>query len=97
MTQRTAVRRKGLAVAEIYALPAMFPALVAGTACHLSRTTTYELINKEEFPIPVVRIGRSLLCRRSDLLTFLGMSEDDNGAAVAPATPSVELTNESAA
>ena len=86
MTERTAIRRKALSVAEVLALPAMPNAWPdAGMACGIGRTAWFELIAKGETPVPVVRIGRSLKVRRSDLLNFLGLSDqvttEENGTA----------------
>lgn len=91
MTTRTPTRRKGLSVAEARNLPVMFdiwPTL--GQACDIGRTTTYQLARENALPIPVVRVGRQFRAKRSDLLGFLGIEDNSEGAAVATATPSDE-------
>lgn len=78
----TAVRRKALSAAEVLALPALPSAWPdGGMACGLGRTTTFQLIASGEFPVPVIRVGRSLKVRRSDLLNFLGIREENGSAS----------------
>lgn len=86
----TAVRRKALSAAEVFALPAMPDAWPdgAGACGGISRTVWYELIAKGETPVPVIRIGRSLKVRRSDLLNFLGLQ--DQAAAEVESAASAE-------
>lgn len=93
----TAVRRRALSAAEVFALPAMPDAWPdgAGACGGISRTVWYELVAKGETPVPVIRIGRSLKVRRSDLLNFLGLAEENgDGASVAAETPLAERTTE---
>ncbi|MGW2044677.1 hypothetical protein ACWCPF_05770 [Streptomyces sp. NPDC001858] len=82
MTDRTAVRRKALSVAEVFQLPAMVDGWPdAAAACGgISRTVWYELVAKDETPVPVVRIGRSIKVRRQSLIDFLGLSEETGTA-----------------
>lgn len=91
----TAVRRKALSVAEVLALPAMPDAWPdgAGACGGISRTVWYELIAKDETPVPVIRIGRSLKVRRSDLLNFLGLQDQ---AAVEPESAASAEENDDA-
>jgi hypothetical protein len=92
MTDPTAARRKTLTVAEAIALPVMFdvwPTL--GAALDIGRTATYQLAREEALPIPVIRVGRQLRARRSDLLKFLGIREENGDGAGGPApTPLAE-------
>lgn len=76
----TAVRRTALTTAEVYALPAM-PTLVpqAAAAVGVSRDTAYELASRDQFVVPVIKIGRSLKVRRADLLAFLGLPQEGEG------------------
>lgn len=92
MTQRT--RRRGLSIAEAIDLPVMFDVWpTVGTACQLGRTATYQLARENALPIPVVRVGRQFRARRSDLLGFLGITEDNgDGARTAIRTPLAERT-----
>ncbi len=67
-----------------------------GQACGIARTTTYQLAREDALPIPVVRVGRQLRARRSDLLNFLGIREENGDGAGGPApTPLAERTTES--
>ncbi|MGW1609445.1 helix-turn-helix domain-containing protein [Streptomyces sp. NPDC002285] len=97
MTERTAVRRKTLSVAEALALPVMFdvwPTL--GAALDIGRTSTYQLAREDALPIPCIRVGRQLRARRSDLLNFLGIREENgDGAGAGTPTPLAERTTES--
>ncbi|MFD3929566.1 DNA-binding protein [Streptomyces sp. NPDC058614] len=97
MTKRTAVRRKALSAAEAIALPVMFdvwPTL--GAALDIGRTTTFQLAREGALPIPVIRVGRQLRAKRSDLLDFLGITEENGDGAGGPApTPLAERTTES--
>lgn len=97
MTERTAVRRKALSVTEALGLPVMFdvwPTL--GSALDIGRTATYQLARENALPIPVIRVGKQLRARRSDLLNFLGIREENGDGAGGPApTPLAERTTES--
>lgn len=76
MTERTAVRRKTLSVAEALALPVMFDVWpTVGQALDIGRTATYQLAREDALPIPCIRVGRQLRARRSDLLNFLGLQD----------------------
>lgn len=81
----TAVRRKALTVAEVYALPAMPTAKDAFAAMGIGNDLGYGLINSDEFPIPVIKLGRALRVRRSELLAYLGLGDDEAAGGPAPA------------
>lgn len=97
MTQRTLARRRGLAIAEALELPVMFDVWpTVGEALGIGRTATYQLAREDALPIPCIRVGRQLRARRSDLLSFLGISEENgDGAGGATPTPLAERTTES--
>ncbi|WP_215456623.1 helix-turn-helix domain-containing protein [Streptomyces sp. ATCC 21386] len=94
---------RALTAAEVLALPAMASAWPDGAAAcgGIGRTAWYELIARGETPVPVIRVGRSLKVRRSDLLNFLGLQdqaavevesaasaeENDNAPGVEPGAP----------
>ncbi|MEV8396749.1 helix-turn-helix domain-containing protein [Streptomyces niveus] len=91
-----ATHRKALTIDEVLALPVMFevwPTL--GAALNIGRTATYDLARTGNLPIPVIRVGGSLRARRSDLLDFLRICEEnDDGAGADTPAPSVESSNE---
>ncbi|MGW1617764.1 helix-turn-helix domain-containing protein [Streptomyces sp. NPDC002172] len=97
MTQQTVARRGGLAVAEALQLPVMFDVWpTVGEALGIGRTATYQLAREDALPIPCIRVGRQLRARRSDLLNFLGIAEENGDGAGGPApTPLAERTTES--
>ncbi|GAA2108875.1 DNA-binding protein [Streptomyces synnematoformans] len=97
MTQQTTGRRRGLPVAEALELPVMFDVWpTVGEALGIGRTATYQLAREDALPIPCIRVGRQLRARRSDLLTFLGIREENgDGARAATRTPLAERTTES--
>ena len=81
MSTSTVARAHGLSVSEALALPVMFDVWpTVGQACGIARTTTYQLARENALPIPVVRVGRQLRARRSDLLNFLGIAEETGAA-----------------
>lgn len=92
MSTSTDARAQGLSVGEALALPVMFdiwPTL--GQACGIGRTTTYQLAREGALPVPCFRVGKQLRARRSDLLTFLGIREENgDGAGAATPTPLAE-------
>jgi hypothetical protein len=84
---------------EVRALPAMVGSKKAFAALAIGETLGYELIESDEFPIEVIKLGRTFRFRKADLLTFLGLSEtaaevqsaapttDDGAPGVQPGTP----------
>lgn len=74
---------KALTVQEVLGLPAMPTAQDAFAACGISEDLGYQLIRDNEFPVQVIRLGaRALRVRRSDLLNFLGLTEEDGASPV---------------
>jgi hypothetical protein len=94
VSERIEARRRSLSAAEAIDLPVMFdvwPTL--GDAFGIGRTATYQLAREEALPIPVIRVGRQLRAKRSDLLNFLGIREENGDGARGPAlTPLAERT-----
>ncbi|MFG2671169.1 hypothetical protein [Streptomyces sp. NPDC048445] len=66
---------RALAVEEVLALPAAVDLVTAGRACGISRTTSYELARRGEFPVPLLRLGAQYRARRVDLLALLGLEQ----------------------
>lgn len=77
MTTRT----QAFTPAEVLALPALVAAKQAFAAMNISPELGYGLIRGDAFPLPVVRLGNAIRVRRSDLLDFLGIREDESDAA----------------
>ncbi|WP_263170638.1 helix-turn-helix domain-containing protein [Streptomyces sp. SCSIO ZS0520] len=91
--------RTALAPEEVLALPAMPTARQAFDALNISADLGYRLIKDGEFPLKVLEFGRgrALRVRRHELLTFLGLAENADGAGAATApTPHAEQTPDTA-
>jgi excisionase family DNA binding protein len=65
-------RAPSMTVAELDALPVSVDLATAARALGLGRTKAHELARADEFPIPVLRLGRRYRVKRADLLEFLG-------------------------
>ncbi len=80
---------KALTAQEVRDLPAMPTAQDAFAACGISDDLGYQLVRDNEFPVEVIRLGaRALRVRRSDLMNFLGITEEDGAAPeYQPAAP----------
>jgi hypothetical protein len=50
----------------------------------LTRTQSYELHKAGKFPVPVVAVGRRLICPVAPILTLLGMDSDAGDDPVRP-------------
>ncbi|MGW0537849.1 integrase [Streptomyces sp. NPDC003032] len=77
MTTRT----RAFTPAEVLALPAMPSAKQAFAAMNVSQELGYALIRGGDFPLEVLRLGHAIRVRRSDLLDFLGIREDEAAPA----------------
>ncbi|WP_432523378.1 hypothetical protein [Kineococcus sp. SYSU DK006] len=60
----------------------MTPLLTAGKAYGMGRTKTYELHQRGEFPVAVLRVGGRYVVRTADLLRALGITPE-HGARTA--------------
>ncbi|MFJ2162398.1 hypothetical protein [Streptomyces sp. NPDC087856] len=91
----------GLSPEQVLALPAMPSVKDAFAAMNIGPTNGYALIKDGLFPIEVIPFGRAFRVRRSDLVTFLGLTEpaaaevqsaaathDDGAPGVQPKAPS---------
>jgi predicted DNA-binding transcriptional regulator AlpA len=68
--------------AELLALPVSVPLWPDGAkALGLGRTLAYELAQRGDFPVRVLRLGNKYRLARADLLRYLG--EADRGAGEA--------------
>ena len=89
----TSARRKKLTAAEVLALPAMPSVKDSFAAMGISDDLGYALIKADEMPIEVVKFGgRALRVRRSDLLAFLRIDEENNTAPGVEPGAEVEQT-----
>jgi hypothetical protein len=58
---------------ELLALPVTVDLSTAGRAFGLGRTKAYEMARADEFPCPVLSLGRRLVVTKAALLKALGM------------------------
>ncbi|GAA1283485.1 helix-turn-helix transcriptional regulator [Streptomyces javensis] len=94
MTARTAVRRKKRTIAELYDQPALIDLPTFGEFTDTATSTIYQLAAEGRLPVETVRLGRKRFVRTADVLAWLHLPHNDNGAGCEP-TPSVEHVNES--
>lgn len=66
-------RRIGMARSELLALPAAIDIETAGRALGIGRSSSYELTQRGEFPVRVLRLGRSYRVATADVLALLGI------------------------
>ncbi|MDF5754843.1 helix-turn-helix domain-containing protein [Spongiactinospora sp. TRM90649] len=59
------------------ALPAVVPLLLAARALGLSRNTAYRLVQRDEFPCRVIRVGDTYRVPTSELLCLIGVDRDN--------------------
>lgn len=89
-------RRKTLTVAEVLSLPPLFPVWpTLGQILDTGKTATYEMARSDTAPVPVIKVGRLLRCRKVDVLAFLGLTENGDGTRGATRVPLAERTPES--
>ncbi|MFI0772348.1 DNA-binding protein [Streptomyces sp. NPDC021218] len=95
----TAVRRTALTIADLYGQPplmALWPTF-GRDVCLLAESTTYQLAAENRLPVETVRLGRKRFVRTADVIAWLHLPQNDDSAAGATATPSVEHISETAA
>lgn len=66
----------------------------AGWFYDLSERTAYELARRGEFPVPVLRLGRTCRVRTADLLRDLDPTHDDGAPASAPHVPASPISED---
>ncbi len=69
------------------------PTLTVPDACELlgiSPWTGYELVKRDEFPVPVVRLGRTIRIPTQPLMDLLGVN--DRREIAGAATPAIDQT-----
>lgn len=62
---------------ELLDLPAALDLVTAGRALGLGRTKSHELARAGEFPVRVLRLGRSYRVATADVLALLGIEPGD--------------------
>jgi hypothetical protein len=63
----------GLSPDDVRALPVVVDVVTAGRCWGLDQDTSYRLARSGQFPVPVLSLGRRLVCKRADLLAALGI------------------------
>jgi hypothetical protein len=59
---------------ELLALPAVVDLVTAARALGIGRTRAFELTRRGEFPVPVLRVGRTYRVPTAGLLRLLGLA-----------------------
>jgi hypothetical protein len=68
-------------VEEILAFPVTVDVPTAGRCFGLGKDASYDHARLGDFPVPVLKLGRSLRVTRASLLEALGISEPTVGTA----------------
>ncbi|MDT3395474.1 hypothetical protein RKE29_02205 [Streptomyces sp. B1866] len=86
-----------LTIAKLYDQPPLMPLWpdFGRGICQMAESTTYQLAAQDRLPVETVRLGRKRFVRTADVIAWLRLPQNDDGAAGATATPSVEHVNES--
>lgn len=61
---------------ELLALPTVVDLATAARALSIGRTRAFELVRRDEFPVPVLRVGATYRVPTAPLLRLLGVSLD---------------------
>ncbi|QKT06075.1 hypothetical protein HUN08_01860 [Gordonia sp. X0973] len=75
-----------MTVDEIHALPQVVGIEEASRALGWSRLHGYRLNQAGEFPLPVHKVGNRFKIKKSDLLDYLGLSENPAPTPTQPAS-----------
>lgn len=59
---------------ELRRLPVLLTVPAAGRVLGIGRTVAYQLVRREEWPTPVIRVGAKIWIPRAPLLEFVGVS-----------------------
>ncbi|MCZ4605342.1 integrase [Streptomyces sp. Lzd4kr] len=81
---------RGMQLAELLALPVAFDLETSNRALQLGRTKGFQLAKQGDYPVRVLRVGRTYRVTRADLLRALGVDPNSDGAGVAAPTPPFE-------
>lgn len=66
----------GMSIEDLLALPAVVDLATAGKAWRMGHSKAAELAREENFPCPVLRVGRYWKVRKVELLHSLGLNLD---------------------
>jgi hypothetical protein len=69
-----------MSTTELYELPVAFDLETAGRAFGLGRTKSHELARADDFPCPVLRLGKVYRVTKADLFRALGIEFDGTPA-----------------
>jgi len=70
----------GMTRDELLALPAVIDLATAARALSIGRTRAFELVRRDEFPVPVLRVGATYRVPTAPLLWLLGLTPGDGAA-----------------
>lgn len=95
----SATKTEALTPRQVLDLPALVPVWPSGAAAlgGISRPSAYKLAKSGALPVTVITLQGKYYCRRSDLLTFLGLTEDGNGPGVTAPSPLAETPSSTGA
>jgi hypothetical protein len=62
---------------ELLALPAVVDLTTAARALSIGRTRAFELVHRDEFPVPVLRVGVTYRVPTAPLLRLLGLTSGE--------------------
>ncbi|UTO68048.1 hypothetical protein LIV37_23630 [Streptomyces rapamycinicus NRRL 5491] len=79
---------------ELLALPVAFGLDTSNRALQLGRTKGFDLAKRGEYPVRVLRVGRTYRVTRADLLRTLGVDPNSDADGVAPPSASGERITE---
>jgi len=90
MTAQTTERpaERGMQLSELLALPVAFDLETSNRALLLGRTKGFDLAKRGEYPVRIMRVGRTYRVTRADLLRALGIDPNCDGTGSShPAPP----------
>ena len=70
---------------ELLRLPVLLTVPVAGRVLGVGRTVAYQLVRRDQWPTPVIRVGGQIRIPRTPLLELLGLPTPE--ATPPPETP----------
>lgn len=69
---------------ELLALPAVVDLATAARALAIGRTRAFELVRRDEFPVPVLRVGVTYRVPSAPLLDLLGLGSHQGETGTSP-------------